>query len=71
LKALVTGGAGFIGSHVVDLLSQLCAVLCLALGVLVTPRQAPRRAGDVRDAYFDVRRAEREPQPEHEALALR
>ena len=40
--------------------NQLYQVLCRLLDLDVEPRRAPRRAGDLRAAYFDTRRARRE-----------
>jgi UDP-glucose 4-epimerase len=49
-----------IGTGVGSSVNQVYARLCDAVGVNVTPRYAPRRAGDLRAAYFDIRRAREE-----------
>lgn len=56
----VHAGAYCIGTGVGTSVNQLYEQLCRALGVQVTPERAPRRAGDLRAAYFDIRLAERE-----------
>jgi UDP-glucose 4-epimerase len=62
LAAGLAGPSGTycIGTGIGTSVNQLYAALCTALGVAVTPTYAPRRAGDLRAAYFDTRRAERE-----------
>jgi UDP-glucose 4-epimerase len=46
-----------IGTGIGISVNQLYASLCQAVGVDVTPKRAARRAGDLRAAYFDTRRA--------------
>lgn len=49
-----------IGTGTGTSVNQLFRTICEVLGVSVTPRRAPRRPGDLRTAYFDVRRARAE-----------
>lgn len=49
-----------IGTGVGTTVNQIYQTLCGVLGVTVPPLRAPRRAGDLRAAYFDTRRARRE-----------
>lgn len=51
-------GTFCIGTGVGTSVNRLYAALCDALGVHVEPEYAPRRAGDLRTAYFDTRRAQ-------------
>jgi UDP-glucose 4-epimerase len=46
-----------IGTGVGTSVNHLFATLCEAIGVQVAPARAPRRAGDLRAAYFDTHRA--------------
>jgi UDP-glucose 4-epimerase len=46
-----------IGTGVGTSVNQIFAALTRALGVSVTPRRSERRAGDLRAAFFDTRRA--------------
>jgi UDP-glucose 4-epimerase len=46
-----------IGTGVGTSVNQLYAALCREIGVDVSPKRAARRAGDLRAAYFDIRRA--------------
>ena len=50
-------GCYCIGTGVGTSVNRLYELLCQHLGVHVTPRRAARRAGDLRAAYFDTRRA--------------
>jgi UDP-glucose 4-epimerase len=54
------GGSYCIATGVGRSVNQLYAQLCAALDMHVTPQHAPRRAGDLRAAYFDTRLAERD-----------
>ena len=47
-----------IGTGVGTSVNQIFSAVCRAVGVVVIPRRAPRRAGDLRAAYFDTRRAQ-------------
>jgi UDP-glucose 4-epimerase len=47
-----------IGTGVGTSVNRLYAALCEAMDVHVEPEYAPRRAGDLRTAYFDTRRAQ-------------
>jgi len=61
--AAATGGDNAIygiGTGVGTSVNSIFATLCKAIGVIVTPHRAPRRAGDLRAAYFDTTRALRE-----------
>lgn len=59
LAALTRGDSGIycIGTGVGTSVNALYSELCSALGVHITPERAPRRAGDLRAAYFDTTRA--------------
>jgi UDP-glucose 4-epimerase len=46
-----------IGTGVGTSVNQVFGLICEAVGVMPDPRRGPRRAGDVRAAYFDIRRA--------------
>jgi UDP-glucose 4-epimerase len=54
------GGTYCIGTGAGTSVNTVYAELCNALGVHVTPDHAPRRAGDLRAAYFDTARARRD-----------
>jgi UDP-glucose 4-epimerase len=49
-----------IGTGTGTSVNQLYRLVCDEVGVDVTPRGAPRRAGDLRAAYFDISRARKE-----------
>jgi UDP-glucose 4-epimerase len=50
-------GCYCIGTGTGSTVNRVFASLCEAVGVAVEPRYAPRRAGDLRAAYFDVTKA--------------
>jgi UDP-glucose 4-epimerase len=54
------GGCFCIGTGVGTTVNRLYALVCAAVERAVAPTYAPRRAGDLRAAYFDVRRAQTE-----------
>jgi UDP-glucose 4-epimerase len=54
------GGTYCVGTGVGTSVNRVYAVICDALGVHLEPTRAPRRAGDLRAAYFDTRRAQRD-----------
>jgi UDP-glucose 4-epimerase len=62
LAAATRGASGnyCIGTGFGTSVNQIFNALCTALGVVVTPNRAPRRAGDLRAAYFDTSRAARD-----------
>jgi UDP-glucose 4-epimerase len=51
------GRAYCVGTGLGTSVNRIYGLLCQHLGVDVEPRRAPRRAGDLRCAYFDVSRA--------------
>jgi UDP-glucose 4-epimerase len=53
-------GVYCIGTGVGTSVNQIYALLCQALESNVVPKYAARRAGDLRAAYFDIRRAREE-----------
>jgi UDP-glucose 4-epimerase len=53
-------GCYCIGTGVGTTVNQVYEQLCQSLGVNVKPKYAPRRAGDLRAAYFAIDRARRE-----------
>jgi UDP-glucose 4-epimerase len=58
--AAATAGDGAtycVGTGVGTSVNQVFTAVCTALGVSVIPHRAARRAGDLRAAYFDTRRA--------------
>jgi UDP-glucose 4-epimerase len=52
------GGTYCVGTGVGTSVNQLFSVICDAAGVHPEPTRSARRAGDLRAAYFDTRRAE-------------
>lgn len=54
------GGCYCVGTGVGTSVNHLYQLLCAAAGVSIMPSRAPRRPGDLRTAYFDIRRAGRD-----------
>lgn len=54
------GGIYCIGTGVGTSVNRVYSALCDAIGTRVIPEHAPRRAGDLRAAYFDTRLAQAE-----------